>query len=194
MLQLVLHAAHQHALAEVLELRTDAELAPGVREAAVGGDQQARLQHLAVLQDQLDFVFARLDRAHLGVAQQVHVAACTDGLIGGAANGLVGHQVAEPFGAGLFGADLQGEQRRAVEHLGIAQHGDILGGQPRPQPETVEQCLRAMGEGDLAAVESGVGQGLLGLTLQQHDRQTVPGQGPGQAQAGWAGADDDDIG
>jgi hypothetical protein len=38
----MLHAAHQHALAEVLELRADAELATGFREAAVGGDQQAR--------------------------------------------------------------------------------------------------------------------------------------------------------
>ena len=124
----------------------------------------------------------------------MHVGTVAYRLIGGAANGLVGHQMAETLGAGLLGADLQREQRGAVEHLGIAQHGNLFAGQARPQAQAFEQRLRAMGEGDLAAIEGRFGQCLFGLALQHHDGQAVPGQGACQAQASRAGADDDDIG
>jgi hypothetical protein len=152
------------------------------------------LQHLAVLEQQLHLVVTALDGAHAGCAQQLHVGAVADGLVGGAANGLVGHQVAEAFGAGLLGADLQGEQRRAVEYLSIAQYGDVLGRQACPESQTFEQRLRAVSEGDLAAVEGRFGQRLFGLAFQHEDGQAVPGQGARQAQARGAGADDDDIG
>ena len=73
--------------------------------------------------------------------------------VGGAADGLIGHQVAETLGAGLFGVDFQGKQRGAVEHLCVAQNGDFFCRQPLPQAELFQQVLGGVGEGDLAAVE-----------------------------------------
>ena len=70
--------------------------------------------------------------------------ALTDSGIGGAADGLVGHQMTETLGTGLFGVDLQGKQRRAVEHLRVAQDGDLFCRQALPQAELFQQVLGGM--------------------------------------------------
>ena len=68
----MLHAADQHGLAEILELRADAQQAAGFRKAAVGGHQQTAVEQAAITQFYLHLIRAVANGAYLGCAQQLY--------------------------------------------------------------------------------------------------------------------------
>ncbi|MCY1402207.1 hypothetical protein D9M71_173430 [compost metagenome] len=190
---LMRHAADQHGLAEILHARADAEHAPGFRETAVGRYQQSRIHLIAIGQRQPYAIALHLQCGDSAFSHQSDIGTLGHRRIGRPANRLVRHQIAQLLRVRLAGLDPQGEQRGTIEHLGIAQRRDILGGDPRPQAERLHLCARGMGERDLAAVFRRIGQRGEWLAVDQQDRQAVSGQRAGQAQSRRPGADDGNV-
>ena len=189
----VAHPHHQHGPAEIVQVGADAEGAPAFREAAVGGDDQRALQHAAILQAHARGLRVGLHAGHLDPGQHGHIIRLLHGLPGGAADRMVGHQPSQLRLPALGVREQQAIRIIAIDHLGIAQVADVLGPQALPQAVLVHQPVRAMGQGDLAAIVGGIGQRGFGLLLDKHDAQAKPRQRPRKTQAHRARADDDDV-
>ncbi len=189
MVALDLHAAHQHRLAEVAHLRTDAEHAAGGGEAAVSGHQQPRMQLAAVIE--FDHVALRigLHAQHLAPVEQLQAVLALHGIPRGATDQMVGYQPAQRLAVDLAAGEGQRERRAAVHHLGIAQFSDFGLRQALPQPQLLHALPRGMGQRDLTAIKGGLGQRLARLHFDQPDLQPAAGQRAREAQTCRSGAD-----
>ena len=125
MVALDLHAAHQHRLAEVAHLRTDAEHAAGGGEAAVSGHQQPRMQLAAVIEFDHMALCIGLHALHLAPVEQLQAVLALHGIPCSTADQMIGHQPAQRLAVDLAAGEGQRERRATIHHLGIAQFSDF---------------------------------------------------------------------
>ncbi|MDQ1081581.1 hypothetical protein QE401_004107 [Pseudoroseomonas cervicalis] len=193
MRRLVPQPADHHALAEIPRLGADAERAARHREAAIGGDQQARPQAAAILQGQLHPLDIGAQAGHAGAGQQRHLLRGGGGAVEGAADGVVGDQLAQLGLGAAAGVEAQRIGRAAIQHPRLAQRRDALLRDQRPRPHRAQQRLGMVGERDLPPVEAGLLQRRLRLLLDHRDGEPGAGEGGGQRQPGRTAAHDRDI-
>ena len=189
----VLEPAHHHPLAVVAHRGADAEHAPHLREAAVGGHQQPGADDPAVLQRGLDAGAALGHRLHAAAGHQLQAVLPGHRLEHGAPDHVVGHQPAKPLAAAIGGADPQRVGGVAVADPGVAQLGDIGGIKTVPQAKLLQDPARGVGQRDLAAVERRLFDRLQRLLLHHRHRQPAAGQRTGKAQPRRTGPHDNDI-
>ena len=176
-----------------MQVRVYAQRAPGLGETAVGGHKQACAERAAVVQLQAGLVGAGVHRQDAGVGMQVDTGRFLHRPPGRTPDQVVGHQAAQPLLAAVFRTDAQLVGQVAVHHLGAAQCEHLVGRDMRQHSLFAQQPQRAVGQGDLAAIEGRFGQRRFGLALDQGHAQALQAQRPCQAQPDRAGADDGDI-
>jgi hypothetical protein len=113
---LMVHAADQHALAEVVLVGADAHRAARLRETAVGRDQERCFQAQAVAQRDAGLVVGRADRVDPRAVEQVQAGQVTHGFPCRFADVVVRHQHAQRRLAGQFGIDAHVAQAIALHH------------------------------------------------------------------------------
>ena len=125
--------------------------------------------------------------------EEMDVFMLAGGLVGGAADVVVGDEEAElAFAVGGRG-EVEGVGGAAVDDFGGFERVDAFGGEVLPDAELFHDAARGVGEGDFAAVVGRVGQGFLAALFNEQDVQAAGGGCGGEAEAGRAGADNDDI-
>ncbi len=196
----VRHHAHQHAAAEIMHVGRDAHGASRCGKAAVGGDQQARVQRAAAGQAHMGTLRIGAHTGHLFAREQrdvvVGLLCPLHGFEGGSANQVVGHQPAQLAVLAQAMADHHCEWRRAIEHPRIAQGRQgiwVAGLDTFPQAERAHELRRVLGERNLAPIESGLFDGGQRLLLYQRYAQAVPRKCTRQAQPGRTSARDEDV-
>ena len=102
---------------------------------------------------------------------------------------MVGHQPAQRLAIYLAAGEGQREGRTSVQHPRVAQFGNLGFGQALPQAKLFQALPRGMGQGDFAAVEGRLGQGLARLCLDQPHLQASAGQRARKAQPCRSGTD-----
>ncbi len=185
--------ADDHDPAEIGHLRRDPHPAAVFAHPAVGGDHQRRGEHGAVVQPHPAFARVGLDAGYRALGQdgdRIGVAHC---LVGGLADQMVGHELAEIGSAAVFGGEVQRVRIGAVEHLGVADGANLVLRDMAPETEVFHQCLGGVGERDVAPILGRVLQHRERLALDHHHAQPGIGQCPREAQPRRARADDDDI-
>ncbi len=198
---LMLHAAHQHGLAEVVRVGPDAHLAAGFGEPAVGGDQQLRPDSLGRgsgrrclrrFEVELNALRIGAHRAQAGLVVQGVFALALHRSPKRAADLLIGHEGAE-LGFAAQRRYAHGMRIVAVEHHGVFERKHLIGRDVVEHPGLAQGAQGAQAERNFAAVERGVGQRGRALLLDEGDAQAAASQRPHHGQTGRAGADDGEI-
>ena len=172
----VAHAADDDGAPKVGHLRTNAQLAPGGRKAAVGCNHQGGAQALAGLPG-----WGGQGKVHLGVGGQgghaVHLRSGDDAhtrgagryLVGRAAQGMVGHDEAQrgawAGGRGAWG--LAKPVGHVQLHGGVRAHGAVVdfcgadvpylaGLQAPPGAQALQRGCAGVGEGDFPPIRGGL--------------------------------------
>ena len=125
--------------------------------------------------------------------EEMDVFMLAGGLVGGAADVVIGNEEPELAFAVSGRGEVEGVGGTAVDHFGGFERVDAFGGEVLPDAESFHDAARGVGEGDFAAVVGRVGQGFLAALFDEQDVQTAGGGCGGEAEAGRAGADNDDI-
>ena len=102
----VFGAEHDYGAAKIVHIGGNAELAAGLRQAAVGGDQQAGVQGFAVFQFHRGGFAVGAHAFDADAAAQANIGQRHRFFVGGAADVVVGNQIAQAVGgaaAGVFG-------------------------------------------------------------------------------------------
>ena len=197
---LVQHAAHQHAVAEVVHVGSQTHGAARAGEAAVGGHQQARVEGAAVFQCHMCSVVVTPHTPGFLAGEQGDVLMRGDAVLHAVPRGLadqvVGDEPAQFAARRQRVADDQTERIGAVQHLCVAQLGegrrlDLL--DPLPQAELAQGVCRPLRKGDFASVEGRMREGFLGLLVQHADAQALARQRPCQTQSGRAGTHNQNV-
>ena len=147
----------------------------------------------AIAQRHAGVVVGGADRMHACAIEEIQSGHVAHRLPRRLANTLVGHQHAQFGLACQRGIDAHVVQAVAFHHPRGAQGRRGVVGQVLPDAEIAQLPDRGVREGDLASVEGGFGDCGTRLTLHQRHLQVEVAQRLGQAQAGRAGADDDDV-
>ena len=164
-----------------------------MREAAVGGDEQAGRYGVAIVEQDAHALFAVDGFLHFMAGEEMDVFMLAGGLVGSAADVVVGDEEAELAFAVGGRREVEGVGGAAVNHFGGFERVDAFGGDMLPQAEFFHDAARGVGEGDFAAVVGRVGQSFLAALFDEQDVQAAGCGCGGEAEAGRTGADNDDI-
>mgnify|MGYP000352540010 CR=1 FL=1 len=153
----MLHAAYQHALAEIVHVGRNAHAAARFGKATVCRDQQGRAQFLSVAQMGAGEIALATHRLDPGIGMHADARLCRHGFPRGRTKEVIGNQRAQVIVA--QGRAIDSEVRASAIHDACAADWrDLVFRDVLPDSKRAQQAHRGMRQRNLAAVEAGFGQ------------------------------------